>query len=231
MRAAGCAVRPRPTCRGEPLITACKVSGMAPCEAPTWTAAVSSSRNRGLPSVLSRIPARTASDRSFSSRSSSIRVPLSSVDSADRKISVDRWGYSVSSHCLRRQDGACRSGRNAKSINDGRSSTTLAVSINRSIDASSHQWRSSNTSSRGSAPKCRVDWGTSSMIAARNASPSSGSSPGSGTPKSGRHTRMCGSSHSGASGSTVRASFARTTSGGSVSAICAIVDSIRRYCE
>jgi hypothetical protein len=48
--------------------------------------------------------------------------------------------------------------------------------------------------------------------------PSSGSSPGSVTPNSDRHTRMCGSSQSSSEpGSIVAASFRRTSSGGSVS--------------
>ena len=69
------------------------------------------------------------------------------------------------------------------------------------------------------------------MIAWRNASPSRASSPGSVTPKSGRQTRMCGSSHSSPPGSMVAASLPRTTSGASVSSIPAIWATIRRYCE
>ena len=81
------------------------------------------------------------------------------------------------------------------------------------------------------APNARVEDVTSSMIASRNASPSSGSSPGSVTPNSDRHTRMCGSSQSSEPCSIVPASLARTRSGGSVSSIPAIRATVRRYCE
>src|SRR6266540_7012949 len=68
--------------------------------------------------------------------------------------------------------------------------------MRRPMSASSHQCRSSNTSSRGSEPKYRVDPTTRSVMARLNSSPSRISSPRSPTPKSDRQTSMCGSSQS-----------------------------------